>query len=68
LEVDVYATKDAGDPESVRYSMEQINDIWDGADDSHWSTIRAEVEDVYGYGTQKYNQFYNRAGDASVRH
>ncbi|MCK9464005.1 MAG: ImmA/IrrE family metallo-endopeptidase [Proteobacteria bacterium] len=64
----VYATKDAGDPESVRYSMEEINLIWNGSDDSHWSNIRQEVIDQYGYLTQKYNQFYDRADDAEVNH
>ena len=73
MEVGAYATKDSGDPESVRYSMEQIENVWEGATDTspykpYWDTIRQEVQDVYGSGTQKYNQFYNRAGDAGVRH
>ncbi|MCK9464009.1 MAG: hypothetical protein M0R80_30700 [Proteobacteria bacterium] len=69
--MNVYATIDSGAPESVRYSMEQIENVWEGATDTspykpYWDTVLDEVALVYGSGTQKYNQFYSRAGNYGV--
>jgi hypothetical protein len=74
----VYATKDTGAPDSVRYSMGEINAVWAAGGfknvwgqpdvEPMWDNVLGEVEDLYGFETAKYNQFIHRGDDSGVNH
>jgi len=49
--------------------MEEINYIWNQANDPHWNATRLEVAAIYGgVLDENYLQFVHRAADASVNH